>query len=266
MKNQNLLSINTPSPYDSVLGIHDKVATLRKGDCFDLLKNLPDKSVDLIVTDPPYDLVQRGTVTSGHWEKTQRKVYDQLKKHQDLTQGYDIRLFGEEVSRVMKRMNIYIWCNKKQIPEYLACYHYKRGYNFEVLFWQKTNAMPLYNRHYMNDVEYCLYFWERGAYIQPACYEDAMTVFTAPINQTDKKTYGHPTIKPLNMIERLVRNSSREGDVVLDPFMGSGTTGVAALKNNRNFIGYEIDEHYYNVARNRIENFISSQSQYEIAC
>ncbi len=266
MKNQNLSSTKNPSPYDCMLGIHDTVATLKKGDCFDLLTNLPDKSVDLIVTDPPYDLVQRSGVSCSHWEKTQRKVFDELKEHQDLTQGYDIRLFADEVSRVMRKMNIYIWCNKKQIPEYLAYYHNERGFNFEVLFWRKVNAMPLFNRHYMNDVEYCLYFWERGATIQPKCYEDASTVFTAPINQTDKKIYDHPTIKPLTMIERLVRNSSREGDVVLDPFMGSGTTGVAALKNSRNFIGYEIDDHYYNVAKERVEDFIASQSQYEIAC
>ena len=64
----------------------------------------------------------------------------------------------------------------------------------------------------------------------------------------------------------LIRRFTEEGDTVLDMFMGSGTTGVAALKNNRNFIGYEINEHYYNVAKERVEDFITSQSQYEIAC
>lgn len=69
----------------------------------------------------------------------------------------------------------------------------------------------------------------------------------------DKKLYKHPTIKPLNIIENLVINSSNENDVVLDCFMGSGTTGVACKKLNRKFIGIEIDEKYFEIAKNRIE-------------
>lgn len=81
---------------------------------------------------------------------------------------------------------------------------------------------------------------------------NARTVFRCPINQKDKKMYGHPTIKPLPIIERIVLNSSRPGDVVLDPFMGSGTTGVAAVRNGRSFIGCEIDGDYFLTAAMRI--------------
>ena len=74
------------------------------------------------------------------------------------------------------------------------------------------------------------------------------------MNLADKKIWKHPTIKPLAIIERIVRNSSREGDLVLDPFMGSGTTGVACRNLNRRFVGIEISERWHDVARRRIEN------------
>ena len=86
---------------------------------------------------------------------------------------------------------------------------------------------------------------------------DAKTYVIQGINYTDKKLYKHPTIKPLDIIEKLIRNSSNENGIILDPFMGSGTTGVACVKNKRNFIGIEINKEYYNIARNRIENEIN---------
>jgi len=64
----------------------------------------------------------------------------------------------------------------------------------------------------------------------------------------------HPTIKPLNITEKIIRNSSKENNTILDPFMGSGTTGVACVNTNRNFIGIELDERYYKIAEERIKN------------
>lgn len=76
----------------------------------------------------------------------------------------------------------------------------------------------------------------------------------APINQKDKKLYNHPTIKPVDLIERFIRVSSRPGDIILDPFMGSGTTGVAARNvTERNFIGIEINPEYFITAKSRID-------------
>lgn len=86
----------------------------------------------------------------------------------------------------------------------------------------------------------------------PINYDAAKTVYYQPINITDKKLYEHPTIKPLNIIENLILNSSKEGDVILDPFMGSGTTGAACRMHNRDFIGIELDKHFYEIAESRI--------------
>ncbi len=73
-------------------------------------------------------------------------------------------------------------------------------------------------------------------------------------NKKEKTLYGHPTVKPLNIIKNLIINSSNEGDTVLDCFMGSGTTGVACKELGRNFIGMELEDKYFEIAKNRIEN------------
>lgn len=115
------------------------------------------------------------------------------------------------------------------------------------------NPLPTYSNKYLSDIEYCLYF-RKGGYCMPQSYDDARTFYQAPINAKDKKLYGHPTIKPLDAVMRHIRNSSKENDLVFDPFMGSGTTGVACKRLNRNFIGIELDENYFNIAKGRIEN------------
>jgi len=150
-------------------------------------------------------------------------------------------------------INIYIWCNKEQIPKYLEYYVSKLGCSFDIIKWVKTNPVPTYNNKYMSDTEYCLYFRKAG-FCKPQNYKDGSTLFTHPINKKDKNLYNHPTIKPIEIIDRLIRNSSKEGDLIFDPFMGSGTTGVSALKHNRRFIGCEIDKDYFNGSLQRIRN------------
>ena len=87
---------------------------------------------------------------------------------------------------------------------------------------------------------------------QPDSYEKAKTVYFQPINIYDKKDYPHPTINPLNIIKNLIENSSRPGDLVLDPFLGSGTTAAACLELGRNYLGYEINPEYFGTAEKRI--------------
>jgi site-specific DNA-methyltransferase (adenine-specific) len=103
-----------------------------------------------------------------------------------------------------------------------------------------------------------LYFRKGKNKCHPSSYEDAKTLYLAPINSRDKKLYGHPTVKPLEITERIIRNSAVKGQNVLDPFMGSGTTGVAAIKNGMNFIGIEINKEYYDTATRRIKQCSST--------
>ena len=134
---------------------------------------------------------------------------------------------------------------------YIKYFNLKLKCKLEVIIWSKTNPMPLYNNKYMNDKEYCLYF-RNGGYCSPKNYEDAKTVYISKANVEDKKLYEHPTIKPLELIRKMIRNSSKENDIVLDCFLGSGTTSVACILENRKYIGFEINKKYFDIANKRI--------------
>lgn len=234
---------------------------LIKGDSFEILQNIPSGSIDLIVCDPPYFLETTGGGGSVNTVKKLDASLKDLKKNQDITEGYDIDAFADIVDRLQGgNINAYFWCNKAQIPDYFKAYVDRLGCKFDILTWHKGNSLPTYSNKYLSDTEYCLYFHKGKGRNFPQCYEDAKTYWFEPINHKDKKLYGHPTIKPLHMIERLIRNSSKEGDVVLDCFMGSGTTGVACYNLNRKFIGIEIDDKYYNIAKSRLDEAKATQT------
>ena len=202
---------------------------LLQGDCLELMSKIPDKSIDLIVTDPPYLISNiSGGGTINNVKKLNKSLTD-LKNNTDITQGYDIELFGNEFIRIMNEINIYLWCNKAQIPEYFKFYVDKHKCKFDIICWHKTNALPTYSNKYLTDTEYLLYFRKGRGKCFPQSYDDAKTYYIAPINHKDKKLYGHPTIKPLDITEKIIRNSSKENNIILDPFMGSGTTGLACL-------------------------------------
>lgn len=227
---------------------------LLQGDSVELIKQIPDGSVDLIVTDPPYQIDCTRAGGKGSLSRSIQGMNDQILAD-NLTQGFDKSILSEMV-RVMKKINVYIWCNHKQIPMYLDYFVKEQGCAFDVLIWNKTNATPLFNNKYLTDKEYCLYF-RKGGYCNPASYEKAKTVFFEPINAKDKALYLHPTIKPLHIIATLIENSSKEGDLILDPFMGSGTTGHACQILKRDFIGIELNPKYYEIAKERIESAAS---------
>lgn len=223
--------------------------TITCGDSYKLINELPDKSVDLIVTDPPY-LIEN-TKAGGHSNlaKSIQGMNDEL-ANGILTQGINEEIL-DEFMRVMKVPNIYIWCNHKQIPMYLDYFVNKHKCFFDIIIWVKTNAMPLFNNKYLTDKEYCLYF-RKDAYCNPQSYEEAKTVYFQPINISGKQLFGHTTIKPINIIRTLIKNSSKENDIVLDCFMGSGTTAVACQETNRQYIGFEISEKWCKVANDRL--------------
>lgn len=224
--------------------------TLYNKPALEILKEMPSNSVDCIFTDPPYDI----QITGGGWLSKKHR-FEKALGECDFLDGYDIPLYGEEFLRVLKEPNIFLFCNKKQIPAYFNYYLGKKNLNFEILTWHKTNAMPAYSRRYLSDTEFILYFKGRGV-CNPHNYNDAKTYYISQTNKKEKNKYGHPTIKPVDLIEPHIRNSTEEGMTVLDPFMGSGSTGVACLKNNRNFIGIELNEKYMEIAKQRLGGLI----------
>lgn len=234
-----------------------KTNSIILGDAYELIKDIPDSSIDLIVTDPPYLI--KDTVAGGHNDfspggsKSIQGMNDELANAENLTEGITDSML-DEFMRVMKKPNIYIWCNGAQIPQYIDYFVRKHGCKFDIIIWNKTNAMPLFNNKYLTDKEYCLYF-RKGGLCQPKNYERAKTVYSLPINSYDKSNFGHPTIKPLDIIEATIENSSLEGGVVLDPFCGSGTTALACKHLGRKYICFEIDEHFYEIAKDRLNGF-----------
>jgi len=223
------------------------------GNAYELIKQVPDKSVDLIVTDPPYEIkgLQTGT---GIFKDRSRGLnhYVNQMLEAGLDKGIDLKILDEFV-RVMKKINIYLWCNKEQIYDYLTYFVKERKCNWEMLIWAKDNPPPFTNGHYLKDKEYCLFFWEKGVKVN-INRKSGKTVYVTKTNVGDKSKYKHPTIKPIDIIETLIKNSSNVsgGGLVFDPFVGSGTTCLAAKHLGLNYLGFEINEKYYNIAKDRL--------------
>lgn len=132
----------------------------------------------------------------------------------------------------------------------------KKNYSIDLLTWHKTNPTPTCNNTYLSDTEYCIFAREKGVKLY-GTYHTKKKYYITPINKNDKKLYNHPTIKPLEIIQNLIINSSTEGDIVLDPFLGSGTTAVASKMLNRQYIGFEINKDYFEIAQKRIDNTLN---------
>ena len=232
---------------------------LYNGDCLEKLKQIKDNSIDLVIIDPPYEKKGNGYYCGGGSFGTNNREYHNQLDSNNLLNGIDNSVL-DELTRVMKKGNIYIWCNKQQLRQYIN-YFEDKGYNTDLLTWHKTNPVPTCNNKYLSDTEYLLFFRENGVKIY-GNYNTKKKYYVTPTNKKDKKTYNHPTVKPLNIIENLIINSSKEHDIILDCFMGSGTTGEACANTNRKFIGIELDNNYFNIASKRIEEaFLNAQNK-----
>lgn len=209
-------------------------------DCLEFMRSMPDSCVDLVVTDPPYEIHTKGGGLG------RRPVYENgaLGK---ISQGFDAEATLEQVARICKKINIFIFCSTKQKPRIMN-WGYERGCNIAELAWYKPNAAPFTNNTFKSDLENIIYIREKGVKIK-----GISRLFT---HNCGKSKYGHPTEKPLEIIEKLILTASNEGDLIFDPFMGSGTTAVACKELNRNFIGCEIEAKYCEIAEKRLRKTI----------
>lgn len=215
------------------------------------MRNYNGRKINLVVTDPPYDLPS--WTGGGFMDETHDRWKDEINKD-NLAKSYNIAEYAKLLERVQQGMiNAYFFCNKRQIPEYFAEYVGKRDCRFDILCWHKDNAMPTFHNKYLTDTEYILYFRNSGGYCNPQSYNDGKTYFMQSINLKDKEKWGHPTIKPITIIATLIRNSSKKGDLVFDGFLGSGTTRVAAFREGRDFLGCELNEEWYSRQQERYD-------------
>ncbi len=214
-------------------------------DCMEALKTLPTNSVDLVVTDPPYLLD-----TCGGGNFTARKKIQVLTR--GLENGFDIDTVLPELLRLQPVCNMIIFCSNKQISKLMSFFE-SRGISADLLIWHKTNSPPLCSNAYVNDIEYVVYAHGKGAFFNNAEeLKIKYRVFESRCLTAKEKQ--HPTQKNLEHIKQFIRLHSKEGDTVLDPFMGSGTTGVACKLLGRRFIGCEIREDYFKIAKQRVED------------
>ena len=222
-------------------------------DCIELMKKMESESIDLIVTDPPYKTTKRGgTGNSGGMCK--KKEFNDGKggfKHNDVP----IKVFVPELYRVLKEgSHCYIMTNHVNLQEMLnTCT--ESGFHFiKCLIWDKGNKIM--GQCYMSQFEYIL-FLRKGKHkkINNCGTSDILSIPNKKTKDENGKNL-HDTEKPVNLMKILVENSSNESDLVLDPFMGIGSTGVACLNTNRRFIGIELDEKYFNIAKERLENLV----------
>lgn len=214
------------------------------GNSYELIKQVKDKSVDLVVCDPPYEIVAGGG--GGAFGVEKHKYHEEVSKK--LNYGIDNSILVE-LERVMKRTNIYIFCNKTQLLQYLTFYKDK---NVDLLVWHKTNTIPTINQKYLSDLEYIVFARDKSTKMYNT-WETSSKLFQSTTNKDDKAMFEHPTIKPEFIIENLILNSSKEGQLVFDPFLGSGTTAAVAKRLGRDYLGFEIEDKWFSIAQDRIK-------------
>ena len=209
--------------------------TLKQGDCLELMKELPDESVDAVITDPPYNI------------------------------GKDFANDNLNINELIKFSSYYLTEMKRVIkPHKPILIFYNSGESFgsffniassilkfkKLMFFYKPNdvSMPLIS--VLRKSEALLLFTDEGT-INYEHEENTHDVIIYNYKKLDKSFY-HQTIKPIEVIRKIVKSFTKKYDIILDPFMGSGTTGVACVQLNRNFIGYEISPEYFKIAEKRI--------------
>ena len=213
-------------------------------DCLEVMKQIPNESVDLVVADPPYRMTKRG--------KSCRPNYMPNNMGDNVFDGSvpSSEQWMRECYRVLKNgTHFYTFCNTNDLVQYLIDAD-KVGFKLHnVITMIKDTKMP--NRWYLKYCELILFFRKGKAKpINDMTSKDYVKV-EMPTKKNGKL---HITQKPLDLITKLITNSSEINQLVLDPFMGSGTTGVACVNTNRNFIGIELDKNYFNIAKERINN------------
>ena len=213
---------------------------------------IPDNSLDLIITDPPYKVTRRGlskNTTTGGMVISELGIKGKIFKYNDIKANEYI----PELYRVLKDgSHCYIMTNHVNLYEILTVAQ-NSGFHFiKSLIWDKGNKIM--GQCYMSQFEYILFF-RKGKHkkINNCGTSDILSIPNKKTKGVDGKNI-HDTEKPIELMRVLVENSSQEGDVVCDPFFGVGAVPIACKQLNRRFVGTEIDEKYFNVAKQRIEN------------
>jgi site-specific DNA-methyltransferase (adenine-specific) len=231
---------------------------LGKGNCVDFLRFVHSATVDLILTDPPYNL--------GNFMHNRNTNLVKMRENQFAYAGWDnlsqadwekeMDVFFRESSRTLKKGGaLLLFMSLIKIETIINLASKYKFYYKTTGIWHKTNPMPRnMNIHFVNSTEAWVYFIKddtSGTFNNNGKIEHDF-IETCLTTGKEKKFGKHPTQKPKSVIGHFIKLLSNEEDVVLDPFMGSGTTGVCARNLDRKFIGIELDDHYYELSKKRM--------------
>ena len=221
-------------------------------DCLEGFKQIPDNSIDLVVTDPPYKVISGGNKDRGTngfpnsvLNRNDGKIFD--------FNDIDMKDWIPEIYRILKEnADFYCMTNVINLEEVLRIGRESGFKLHNILVWDKGSCNP--NRWYMKNCEFTIFFYKG----------EAKTINNPSSKQVHmiKNIVGnknHPTEKPVELFEMYIENSSNKGDLVLDPFMGSGSAAVACKKCGRNYLGFEIDPKYYEVCQERLDETVAIQ-------
>ena len=232
---------------------------LIQGDCLEVMDELIEEGVkvDCIITDPPYLHVKGGMKNKKMKGSYSPKSFMNKKMRDfDEKQIYEFLNISKKI--FINSFNGYFFCSKLQLVSYLK-WAQENKLKYDLLIWDRMKNSMISSKFYASDIDYIVRIYGKKQALNKIMgengkanreYYSKIQVFKKP------KNFGHETEKPLELISRYIELSSNENDIILDPFMGSGTTGVACKNLNRNFIGIELDEKYFEIAKDRIENTI----------
>ena len=239
------------------------VNVVYKENCLTGLSSIPDGIVDLVFTDPPYYQYRAGNLTGlkNHKDLVTEFEFDSFKSEEDYLEFMEAVI--NELYRVCRDgASGYMWCGDDYVS-FLNRLIEKAGFQFrKVIHWHKTNPFPAISTRKMfaNSMEMCIHFSKGSPSVWNFKSVNEMHNFIeSPICMGSERTE-HETQKPLKVCIPYIEISSNPGDLILDPFMGSGTTAIAALHLDRNFIGFEIESKYCNIIKKRFRDFMESNA------
>lgn len=224
-------------------------ARLIHGDSMEVMPRLGE-CADMVFTDPPYKLTSGGNGEYVEWQI----AHDYENTGDVVTCNIDWPDFMPLLFKAMRgNSHCYTMCNNRHVEDMLKAAR-ESGLRFHnLLTWDKGSCTP--NRFYMKNSEFVGFFFKGKAKYINDC--SSQQLIYCP-----QENYGnHPTTKPTALCEYYVRNSSNEGQTVVDPFMGVGSTAIACLKAGRKFIGVEIEEKWFDLAVKRVRDFQSMPRQ-----
>jgi len=210
-----------------------------QGDCLERMKEIPDGSVDMVLTDPPYGM---------NYQSNRRTATDKFEKIQN-DEGLDwLDKFVDECWRVMAdNTAAYVFCSWHKVDIFKQAFERKFKLKNMIVWVKNNHGSGDLKGAYAPKHEFILYM-HKGR----SLFRNGRTPDVVMADKVLGSNMVHPTEKPVPLIEKFIENNSDKNDSILDPFMGSGTTGVAAERLGRNFIGIELDKEYFDIANERI--------------